>query len=82
MNLDLDLQGERLTLMPERALFWHRTRSLIAADLHLGKAGHFRTRGIPVPKGSQERTLNRLDHLIEIYDPEQVILLGDLFHSG
>lgn len=82
MRYELDLFGEHITLLAERALFWHRHRWLVAGDLHLGKAGHFQRRGIALPSGSQEKTLARLNALIQTFRPERVIFLGDLFHSA
>ena len=77
----LEIAGEQLLLHPYRALYWARMRWLIVADLHLGKAAHFRKAGIPLPEGSDQATLARLDRLIEEFRPERLILLGDLFHS-
>lgn len=78
----LEIAGEQLLLHPYRALYWARMRWLIVADLHLGKAAHFRKAGIPLPEGSDQVTLQRLDRLISEFQPERLILLGDLFHSA
>src|SRR5581483_12363457 len=43
------LQGESLLLLPERALLWERTGTLVVADAHLGKAAAFRAAAIPLP---------------------------------
>ena len=32
------------------AIYWKEKNTLLLADLHLGKVGHFRKSGIPVPR--------------------------------
>jgi DNA ligase-associated metallophosphoesterase len=53
----------------------------LLADLHLGKAAHFRKEGIAVPRSVEDGDLDRLAALLLEWAPERVILLGDLFHS-
>ncbi len=47
----------------------------------MGKAGHFRKAGIPVPGKLHITELFILDALIEELQPKRLIFLGDLFHS-
>lgn len=75
------MKGERLILLPEKAIYWEKANTLILTDLHLGKAGHFRKHGIPVSGKIHTEDLLRLDDLIDEYLPKQILLLGDLFHS-
>ncbi|WP_436517095.1 ligase-associated DNA damage response endonuclease PdeM [Ekhidna sp. To15] len=75
------IHGEKLTLLPERAIFWESRRILIVSDLHLGKAAHFRKHGIPISRKIHLTDLQILESLIQNYNPSRVILLGDLFHS-
>ncbi|MGB5930899.1 MAG: ligase-associated DNA damage response endonuclease PdeM [Cyclobacteriaceae bacterium] len=70
-----------MTLLPEKCLYWHTREALILSDLHLGKAGHFRKAGIPVPGHIHFHDLQRLDQAIRQQDVRQVIFIGDLFHS-
>src|SRR6185312_7751518 len=44
------IRGQQLWLSPARCIFWEEERSLILADLHFGKTGHFRKAGIAVPQ--------------------------------
>ena len=37
----LDLAGERVVLMADRALYWPRFTTLFVADAHFGKAATF-----------------------------------------
>ena len=55
---------------------------LLCADLHLGKAAHFRKSGVPIPEAIHQPDLVRLAHLIDVYEPSRIIFLGDLFHSS
>ncbi len=80
-NYNLSIKGEEFILCPEKAVFWKRKRTLIVADLHFGKAGHFRKAGIYIPRASFENDLSRLDQLLIYFAPTRVFFLGDLFHS-
>lgn len=79
--VEWELQGERLLLLPEKAIFWAEQDILIVSDLHIGKVGHFRKAGIAIPKLLEQEELSVLSDLIEQYQPRQIIFLGDLFHS-
>ncbi|PJJ97658.1 phosphoesterase [Lysobacteraceae bacterium NML91-0213] len=73
--------GEPVLLHAERALYWPRTRTLVIADLHLGKADHFRRAGIALPVGGTSHDLERLDALLELTGAERLLVLGDLLHG-
>jgi DNA ligase-associated metallophosphoesterase len=77
----LDLAGEQLRLLPERAVFWPSACALVVADLHWGKAAAFRSAGIPIPGGATRRDLDRLDAAIARTGARRLIVLGDLFHA-
>lgn len=51
------------------------------ADPHFGKGAMFRRQGIPVPSGTTGDDLRRLDHLVERFTPDRLIVLGDFFHG-
>jgi DNA ligase-associated metallophosphoesterase len=72
---------EELILHPSRCIFWEKERALILSDLHIGKTGHFRKEGIAVPQSVYQQDLHRLFDTIQYFNPAQVILVGDLFHS-
>ena len=74
-------KGQHLFLLPEKAIFWKEEKTLLLSDLHLGKAGHFRKAGIPIPAKVHLHDLERLGGLIHKFAPKKVIFLGDLFHS-
>ena len=73
--------GERVRLHPHAALYWERADTLVVADLHLGKATHFRRHGMPVPTYVQDETLEKLSGLLLDFRPRRLLMLGDLFHS-
>jgi DNA ligase-associated metallophosphoesterase len=79
METSVHIAGHELLLLPERAMFWKEKKWLLLADLHLGKAAHFRKHGAAIPSGAGN--LSRLAKLIDEWKPEKVIFLGDLFHS-
>ena len=72
----------RVDLLPGRAAMLPESRSLLVADLHLGKAATFRKAGLPVPEGSAQRDLARLRGLVEATDAKRLLILGDLFHAA
>ena len=77
----ITIRGEELSLLPERAIFWNAQRTLFIADPHWGKAATFRAGGIPVPSGTTDESISRLDRLLERTAAQQIIFLGDLLHA-
>lgn len=77
----INIQGEHLQLLPERAAYWERTQTLFVADVHLGKAATFRAYKVPVPEGSMAADLTRLSQALQRTSARQLIILGDLFHN-
>jgi DNA ligase-associated metallophosphoesterase len=77
----VELGGEPLVLLPQKAAFWPRERMLIIADIHFGKAAAFRSFGIPVPRGTTTENLQALDALIELTGARHVLFLGDFLHA-
>lgn len=73
---------QTLQLHPLKGVFWEEESILFLADLHLGKAVHFRKAGIPVPLAAGDANWDRLIYLLLEFKPERVIFLGDLFHSS
>lgn len=72
----------RFWLLPQKAIYWQKKKILMIADLHIGKSGHFRKHGIPVPGGVNTSNIDRMDELVGAIEPEHLIILGDLFHSS
>ena len=80
-DIVLDLAGEEVRLLPERALVWSRTSTLVVADVHWGKAAAFRAAGIPIPGGGTGDDLARLDTALLRTGARRLVVLGDLFHA-
>ena len=77
---EFDLNGARLTALPQGALWWQERALLCVADLHLGKSERIaREGGTLMPPYDTKETLNRLHALVEAFRPERVICLGDSF---
>jgi len=79
--LPLSWAGHEWLADASGALWWPAQRSLLLADLHFGKVGHFRREGVPVPQAAFDKSLRLLDRLIDAYKPDNLIVLGDIFHS-
>jgi len=62
-------------------LFWEEQRALVVSDLHFGKTGHFRKEGIAVPQSVYREDLQRLVSQLQFFQPRQLIVVGDMFHS-
>jgi uncharacterized protein len=77
----IELAGEQVLLLPQKALFWPRRRMLVIADIHFGKAASFRALGVPVPRGTTSENLAGLDELIALYAVETIVFLGDFLHA-
>ncbi|MGD1856758.1 MAG: ligase-associated DNA damage response endonuclease PdeM [Leptolyngbyaceae cyanobacterium] len=74
------LQGEELLLL-DRAAYVPAYSALLLSDVHLGKAETFQMAGIPVAQQVNEETLARLRSHCAQVQPQQIFVLGDLFHS-
>lgn len=79
--LDLDVAGERVVLLPERALWLPAFDTLLVADLHWGKAAAFRAAHVPVPMGTTSSDLARLSSAIAATCATRLVVLGDLLHA-
>lgn len=77
----VELAGEEVLLLPQKALYWPAERSLLVADIHFGKAASFRALGVPVPRGTTSENLAALDALLRAYDTRRIVFLGDFLHA-
>ena len=73
--------GQQFWLTTERTMFWEGEKSLVVSDLHFGKTGHFRKSGIAVPALVYKEDLQRLIMQIQYFQPRELIIVGDMFHS-
>ena len=77
----VEVHGEELVLLPERAALWRARSTLLVADPHFGKAATFRAAGIPVPSGTTRDGLARLDAMLARTGARRVVFLGDYLHA-
>lgn len=78
----LPFAGEEWQLVDGRALYWHRERALIVADLHLEKASFYALRGQMLPPYDSRATLERIALAIRASGARRVFCLGDNFHDA
>jgi DNA ligase-associated metallophosphoesterase len=75
--------GRTLWLLPQRAAWLPEAGLLLVADVHFGKAASFRRLGVPVPRGTTEANLARLDELIRgLSGLREIVFLGDFLHAA
>lgn len=75
------IQNQNFELHPCGAAFWQEKKILLISDLHLGKISHFRKYGMAIPEKAVLENFKRLNNILELFDAETIIFLGDLFHS-
>lgn len=79
---EIHINGEKLVLLPEKAILWPRENALILSDMHWGKTAHFRKNGIAIPRGSELADEKRLNNLVNKHSVSRLIIAGDMFHSS
>ncbi len=82
MTATVEVGGERLALLPERAAYVEAHGTLLVADAHVGKAVSFRRLGVPVPRGTTSETLDALSALVGRTGARRIVFLGDFLHSA
>jgi DNA ligase-associated metallophosphoesterase len=78
---EIELAGETVRLLPECALYWASSKTVIIADLHLGKSSSMRAESIPIPEGTTNEDLCRLDSLLTRTGARRLLILGDVVHA-
>jgi uncharacterized protein len=79
--MNIEIAGESLTLLPQKALYWPREKTLFIADAHFGKVAAFRAAGVPLPPGSTRAQLARVDACLRATGATRIVFLGDFLHS-
>lgn len=80
--MTITVKGEELILDKERAVYLPNYELLAISDLHLGKSAHFRQAGLNVPVNIALNDLERLDLLLKKFNPQTLLINGDMFHHG
>lgn len=81
-TLDISIRGQNFTLLKEKAAYWQEKKTLLIADVHAGKAAHFRKNGIPLSTDHLLLDLNIIEQLLAKTGAQKLSFLGDLFHSS
>ncbi len=79
--MEIEIAGLQAILLPEKALYFPELKTLVVADVHWGKAGHFRKHGMAIPARAAGGNAERLSGIIQTMGAETVVFAGDLFHS-
>jgi uncharacterized protein len=79
--LEIEIAGQPVVLLPERALYYPAENALVVADLHWGKAASMRASHVPVPTGTTASDLARLSVALEACGADRLVILGDLLHA-
>ena len=64
------------------ALYWPAEKALIVADLHFEKGSSYARSGQLLPPYDTRETILKLAAVIDRYQPETLIALGDSFHDA
>jgi DNA ligase-associated metallophosphoesterase len=79
-DYEFTLSGERLVALASGALWVPDAKMLVVADLHFGKAERIaRREGRLTPPYEARETLSRLTEVVDLFEPSEVICLGDSF---
>jgi DNA ligase-associated metallophosphoesterase len=80
-RMSLEVRGQTLLLLPDRALLWQETRTIVVADTHFGKSSLFRRHGMAVPAGSDDHDRQRLTRIVRREGAQRLLILGDFLHA-
>ena len=79
--MEIEIENKNFILHSSGSVFWQDQNILLISDVHLGKIAHFRRHGLAIPENAIVENFNRLDEVVDLFSPEKIIFLGDLFHS-
>ena len=77
----INIANNEFVLHPSGAVYWVEKKTLLLADVHLGKVAHFRKNGIAVPRKAEGVFYQKIEALLQTFSVDRIIFLGDLFHS-
>ncbi|KEZ92209.1 ligase-associated DNA damage response endonuclease PdeM [Nonlabens ulvanivorans] len=81
MYLTISLAQQTFQLHASGAAYWVEQDTVLLADVHLGKSAHFRKNGMAIPASADDMEYDKLNEVIELFNPSRLWFLGDLFHS-
>lgn len=79
--MTIEINNQEFTLHQSGAIYWKQKKILLLSDVHFGKIAHFRKYGIGIPKDAVFENFAQLNTVLDLFEVEKIIFLGDLFHS-
>lgn len=79
--MEIEIKNNTFILHSSGAIFWKEKNIVLISDVHLGKIAHFRKHGFAIPGNAILENFTRMHEVLELFNPEKIIFLGDLFHS-
>jgi len=79
--MTINVNNQNFLLHQSGVIFWEEKNILLISDVHLGKVAHFRKHGMAIPNDAIFENFTRLNVVVDLFKPETIIFLGDLFHS-
>jgi DNA ligase-associated metallophosphoesterase len=80
-EMPIQIAGQHFMLNTLHTMFWKQQHALMVADMHIGKAAHFRKHGIALPAHYLSDDFARLSASIKHYQVSALYILGDLIHA-
>lgn len=80
--MQLNCGHHEFIMHPSGALYWPSKNTVLIADVHFGKVDHFRKNGSALPSQVGLENFRKLNQILEEFQPQKLIFLGDLFHSA
>ena len=77
----IKINNNNFQLLAEKAVFWVERKALILADLHVGKAAHFRKNGIPISGEVSRNDFIKLYELLHKFKCKTLLVVGDIVHD-
>jgi hypothetical protein len=78
----VEFANNRVILDASGTLFWPDFDLLMFSDLHFEKGSFLSQFANPLPRIDTRKTLDNMQIVLAIYQPECVVCLGDSFHDG
>ncbi|MBA3602341.1 MAG: ligase-associated DNA damage response endonuclease PdeM [Parachlamydiaceae bacterium] len=79
--MKLTIRNQTCHLLSKKAVYWEEKKTVIIADIHIGKGTVFRKAGIPIPQGIMDDDLLSITSLLNDLKAEKCIIVGDLIHA-
>jgi putative SbcD/Mre11-related phosphoesterase len=72
---------DNVFLSSDLCLHLPEERTVVIADLHIGYESALEAEGIHIPRIQTKTVVNSLSRLVDKYEPDRLVILGDLKHE-